>query len=59
MASVPASLLDFTRTCLSQGVNRIEIHQALIDAGWTDREATAALKVLQSHHFPYQFQKNA
>ena len=52
MASVPASLLDFTRTCLSQGVNRIEIHQALIDAGWTDREATAALESFAESPLP-------
>ena len=52
MASVPACLLDFTRTCLSQGVNRIEIHQALIDAGWTDREATAALESFAESPLP-------
>jgi len=43
MASVPPSLMNFTRECLSRGVERTEIRQALIDAGWTDREATAAL----------------
>ena len=43
MASVPPSLLDFTRECLSQGIDRTEIRQALINAGWTEREATAAL----------------
>ena len=43
MASVPPSLLDFTRECLSQGIDRTEIRQALMNAGWTEREATAAL----------------
>lgn len=52
MASVPASLLDFTRTCLSRGVSRIEIRQALIDAGWTDREAKAALESFAESTLP-------
>ena len=43
MASVPPSLFDFTRECLSQGIDRTEIRQALMNAGWTEREATAAL----------------
>ena len=43
MASVPPSLMNFTRDCLTQGIGRTEIRQALISAGWTDREATAAL----------------
>ena len=44
MASVPPSLMNFTKECLTQGVARTEIRQALIEAGWTDREATAALE---------------
>ncbi len=35
--------MNFTRDCLTQGIGRTEIRQALISAGWTDREATAAL----------------
>jgi hypothetical protein len=52
MASVPPSLMNFTRDCLTQGIGRTEIRQALIDAGWTDREATAALESFAESPLP-------
>ena len=52
MASVPPSLMNFTKECLAQGVARTEIRQALIDAGWTDREATAALESFAESPLP-------
>ena len=52
MASVPPSLMNFTKECLAQGVARTEIRQALIDADWTDREATAALESFAESPLP-------
>ena len=52
MASVPPSLMNFTKECLTQGVARTEIRKALIDAGWTDREATAALESFSESTLP-------
>ncbi len=44
MASVPPSLLEFTRECLANSIPRTDIHKALTDAGWLDREASAAIQ---------------
>ena len=52
MASVPPSLMNFTKECLTQGIARTEIRQALIDAGWTDRVATAALESFAESPLP-------
>ena len=52
MASVPPSLMNFTKECLTQGVARREIKQGLIEAGWTDREATAALESFAESTLP-------
>ncbi|MBT3211252.1 MAG: hypothetical protein HOD99_11080 [Planctomycetaceae bacterium] len=52
MASVPPSLIEFTRDCLSKSVPRLEINKALVDAGWSDREATAAVESFAESTLP-------
>ena len=52
MASVPPSLLEFTRECLANSISRTDIHKALTDAGWSDREATAAIQSFAESPLP-------
>ena len=52
MASVPPSLLEFTRECLANSISRTDIHKALTDAGWSDGEATAAIQSFAESPLP-------